>query len=53
MIQEFYHLPCPFGGKMGDLIDATPKDRISLVYYEQKLFETWFDGRTCLIGDGR
>ncbi|KAF9985652.1 hypothetical protein BGZ75_002698 [Mortierella antarctica] len=51
MIEEFYHLACPFGGKMGDIIDATPKDRISLVSYEQKLFETWFDGRTCLIGD--
>ncbi|KAF9961807.1 hypothetical protein BGZ72_001723 [Mortierella alpina] len=51
MIEQFYNLACPFGGKMGDLIDATPKDRISLVYYEQKLFETWFDGRTCLIGD--
>ncbi|KAF9948642.1 hypothetical protein BGZ70_002138 [Mortierella alpina] len=51
MIQQFYDLPCPFGGKMGDMIDATPKERISKVYLEEKLFETWYHGRTVLIGD--
>ncbi|KAF9570595.1 hypothetical protein EC968_001670 [Mortierella alpina] len=51
MIQQFYDLPCPFGGRMGDMIDATPKDRISKVYLEEKLFETWYHGRTVLIGD--
>ncbi|KAF9193293.1 hypothetical protein BGZ50_007553 [Haplosporangium sp. Z 11] len=51
MIQEFYDCPCPFGGKMGDLIDATPKDLISKVFLEEKLFKTWHHGRTVLIGD--
>ncbi|KAF9980692.1 hypothetical protein BGZ75_008149 [Mortierella antarctica] len=51
MIKEFYDLPCPYGGKMGDMIDATPKDLISKVYLEEKLFETWHSGRTVLVGD--
>lgn len=37
---------------IGDLIDRTPKDRISKVTLEEKLFETWSHGRTVLIGDG-
>ncbi|KAG0199092.1 hypothetical protein BGX28_007567 [Mortierella sp. GBA30] len=51
IIEKFYDLVNPFGGKMGDLIDATPKELVSQVYYEQKLFETWHHGRTVLIGD--
>ncbi|KAG0276347.1 hypothetical protein BGZ95_007674 [Linnemannia exigua] len=52
MIKEFYDQPCPYGGKMGDLIDATPKELISKVYVEEKMFKTWFHGRTVLLGDG-
>ncbi|KAG0378682.1 hypothetical protein BGX24_003122 [Mortierella sp. AD032] len=51
MIDEFYDQPCPYGGKMGDLIDATPKELISKVYVEEKMFKTWFHGRTVLLGD--
>ncbi|KAG0247439.1 hypothetical protein BG011_001472, partial [Mortierella polycephala] len=51
MIQQYYDLPCPYGGTVGELIDATPKDLISKVFCEEKLFETWFCGRTVLIGD--
>lgn len=36
---------------MGDLIDATPKECISKVMLEEKLFETWYHNRTVLIGD--
>ncbi|KAG0035398.1 hypothetical protein BGZ82_005290 [Podila clonocystis] len=36
---------------IGDLIDRTPKDRISKVTLEEKLFETWSHGRTVLLGD--
>ncbi|KAG0204210.1 hypothetical protein BGX33_008652 [Mortierella sp. NVP41] len=36
---------------MGDLIDWTPKEYLSKVMLEEKVFETWFDGRTALIGD--
>ncbi|KAG0263815.1 hypothetical protein BG011_008015 [Mortierella polycephala] len=51
MIKEFRHLPCVYGGTMGDLIDATPKDFTSKVFLEDKIFTTWFHGRTVLIGD--
>lgn len=37
---------------MGDLFDATPTERVSKVYFEDKLFDTWTHGRTILIGDG-
>ncbi|KAG0029723.1 hypothetical protein BGZ82_007784 [Podila clonocystis] len=36
---------------MGDMIDRTPKDMISKVMLEEKLFDTWYGGRTVLIGD--
>ncbi|KAG0250137.1 hypothetical protein BG011_008634 [Mortierella polycephala] len=36
---------------LGDLIDNTPKERISKVMLEVKVFDTWHYGRTVLIGD--
>ncbi|KAI7817028.1 hypothetical protein BC939DRAFT_467185 [Gamsiella multidivaricata] len=51
MLKEFYEEPCPWGGKMGDVFDATPKDLISKVFLEEKLFKTWYHSRTVLIGD--
>jgi hypothetical protein len=52
MIQEFKDMPCPWGGTMGNAIRSTPRDRISKVVLEEKLFQTWHGGRTVLIGDG-
>ncbi|KAF9919645.1 hypothetical protein FBU30_010715 [Linnemannia zychae] len=42
------------GGKktLKDLIDNTPRDTISKVFLEEKLFETWSYGRVVLVGDG-
>ncbi|KAG0204889.1 hypothetical protein BGX33_008243 [Mortierella sp. NVP41] len=51
MIKEVRDFLIPFGGTLGDLIDATPRDTISRVFLEDKLFETWHQGRTVLIGD--
>lgn len=34
------------------LIDNTPKDLISKVMLEEKVFKTWYHQRTVLIGDG-
>ncbi|KAI7816454.1 hypothetical protein BC939DRAFT_469098, partial [Gamsiella multidivaricata] len=51
MLKEFYEEPCPWGGKMGDIFDATPKELISKVFLEEKLFKTWYHSRTVLIGD--
>ncbi|KAF8932597.1 hypothetical protein BGZ58_006907 [Dissophora ornata] len=52
VIKEVRDFPCALGGTMGDLIEATPKDMISRVFLEEKLFETWYFGRTVLVGDG-
>ncbi|KAF9201622.1 hypothetical protein BGZ49_008144, partial [Haplosporangium sp. Z 27] len=41
----------PFGGTLGEIIRSTPKEVISNVYLEEKLFETWTCGRVALIGD--
>ncbi|KAI1317163.1 hypothetical protein EDD11_008954 [Mortierella claussenii] len=42
----------PWGGSMGDIIQDTPKELISKVFLEEKMFITWHHGRTVLIGDG-
>ncbi|KAG0288742.1 hypothetical protein BGZ96_007498 [Linnemannia gamsii] len=36
---------------MGDLYDLTPKDLISKVMLEEKVFTTWYYGRYVLMGD--
>ncbi|KAG0019882.1 hypothetical protein BGZ81_009547 [Podila clonocystis] len=41
----------PYGGVLGDLFDRTPKSTICKYMIEEKLFSTWFFGRTCLMGD--
>jgi len=51
MIEKVKDFKAPCGGTMGDLIAQTPPDRISRVYLEDKMFETWTHGRTVLIGD--
>ena len=37
---------------MGQLLDKTPKHLISKVMLEEKVFDTWYHGRTVLLGDG-
>ncbi|KAF9346624.1 hypothetical protein BGX26_001866 [Mortierella sp. AD094] len=51
MCKEIRDYSATEGLKMGDLIDATPKELICKVMIEEKLFETWTYGRTVLIGD--
>ncbi|KAG0301266.1 hypothetical protein BGZ97_002852, partial [Linnemannia gamsii] len=36
---------------MGDLYDLTPKELISKVALEEKVFKTWYHGRIVLMGD--
>ncbi|KAG0330269.1 hypothetical protein BG000_011764, partial [Podila horticola] len=56
MCKQVRHFKVP-GGKdgkiltIGDLIDRTPKDLISKVMLEEKVFSTWHGGRTVLLGD--
>lgn len=57
MCNQVRHFRIP-GGKdgnltMGNIIDRTPKDQISKVMLEEKIFSTWHGGRTVLLGDGK
>ncbi|KAG0062128.1 hypothetical protein BGZ89_010907 [Linnemannia elongata] len=55
MCDETRNFPLQLGdGKkwtMGDLYDLTPKDLISKVMLEEKVFKTWHNGRCVLMGD--
>ncbi|KAF9314741.1 hypothetical protein BGZ91_005937 [Linnemannia elongata] len=49
-----FQIPIDIDGRkmtMGDLYDLTPKEFISKVGLEEKVFETWHHGRTVLLGD--
>jgi hypothetical protein len=52
MMDSIRDFKTPYG-ILGDLFDATPLDRVSKVYFEDMLFDTWNNGRTILIGDGK
>ncbi|KAF9116909.1 hypothetical protein BGX27_008993 [Mortierella sp. AM989] len=52
MIAEIRDLQSPIGGTLGDLIDASKPETTSRVFLEHKLFETWYDRRVVLLGDG-
>ncbi|KAG0198779.1 hypothetical protein BGX31_004471, partial [Mortierella sp. GBA43] len=51
MYKEYEDLLSPWGGTMGEMMKDTPKDCISKVFLEEKLFKTWYGGRTVLLGD--
>ncbi|KAF9537004.1 hypothetical protein EC957_009056 [Mortierella hygrophila] len=55
MCEQVKDFPIISGGDkiltLQDLIDRTPKEFISKVMLEEKVFKTWFDCRTVLIGD--
>ncbi|KAF9992594.1 hypothetical protein BGZ79_002880 [Entomortierella chlamydospora] len=48
---RYRNFPCPVGGTMGELFDATPKELISKVFIEEKMFKTCYYSRSVLIGD--
>lgn len=41
------------GMTLGDIIDQTPKELISRIMLEEKYFESWYNGRVVLLGDGK
>ncbi|KAK3813793.1 MAG: hypothetical protein JOS17DRAFT_760986 [Linnemannia elongata] len=46
--------PISFGGgkkTLGDIYEKTPNERIAKVMLEEKVFKTWYHGRTVLLGD--
>ncbi|KAG9071664.1 hypothetical protein KI688_005877 [Linnemannia hyalina] len=55
MAAQVRDFPVVSGGNkkltLGDLIDWTPKEFMSKAMQEEKVFKTWFDCRTVLIGD--
>ncbi|KAG0007557.1 hypothetical protein BGZ80_004513 [Entomortierella chlamydospora] len=51
MLDQFQDFPCAFGGTMKEILDATPRNLISKVFLEEKVFQTWYHGRSVLIGD--
>jgi len=57
MAQAVRDFPIPNDGKpgmtMGHLIDRTDKNLISKVVLEEKVYKTWYGGRTVLLGDGK
>lgn len=53
LIEAVHSFPVTFGGTLGEIIDATPKERISKVMLEEKLFDTWYHENVVLIGDGK
>lgn len=58
MSEEVRHFPIISGGSnggekltLGDLFDLAPKEYMSKVMLEEKVFKTWYDCRTVLLGD--
>lgn len=51
MLDEIRYFETTYG-TLGDLFDETKIEKVSKVYFEDMLFETWNRGRTILIGDG-
>ncbi|KAG0237082.1 hypothetical protein BGX31_003718 [Mortierella sp. GBA43] len=52
-LDESRGLKLPFNKTLGDLVDATAKEHVAqaIMTDQQTLFETWYHGRTVLIGD--
>jgi len=45
-------LEMSIGSTLGDLVAATDPETISKVYFEEKLYTTWYHNRVVLMGDG-
>ncbi|KAG0202602.1 hypothetical protein BGX28_004918 [Mortierella sp. GBA30] len=45
------HLTGPSGGTVGDLLESTDRHLISKVLLEDRVYKTWYGGRTVLMGD--
>lgn len=57
MCEDVKDFPIISGGDkdltLGDLFAWSSKEYISKASLEEKVFETWYDGRTVLLGDGK
>ncbi|KAG0050216.1 hypothetical protein BGZ83_005018 [Gryganskiella cystojenkinii] len=50
-VRDFPIANGPPGSTLGTLLDLTPKELISKVTLEEKVFKTWYSRRTVLLGD--
>ncbi|KAF9211848.1 hypothetical protein BGZ59_007545 [Podila verticillata] len=50
--ESWMALEMSIGGTLGDLVAATDPEAISKVYFEEKLYTTWYHNRVVLMGDG-
>jgi len=53
IMHKVYDKKTAIGCTVRDLINATPKESLSKIFLEEKLFETWCHGRVVLLGDGK
>ncbi|KAG0050431.1 hypothetical protein BGZ83_004807 [Gryganskiella cystojenkinii] len=50
--KELLEGQCPLGqGTVRDFLKTTPRDRISGVDIQERLYKTWYSGRIVLVGD--
>ncbi|KAG0263656.1 hypothetical protein BG011_008371 [Mortierella polycephala] len=42
---------CPYGGQISDLLETTEQDSMYFHMTEERFCETWYGGRTVLLGD--
>ncbi|KAG0349617.1 hypothetical protein BG004_000023 [Podila humilis] len=53
MLNTVKDLDCPYGGQIGDLLETTPLENMFMHMSEERFCETWYGGRTVLLGDGK
>ncbi|KAG0269340.1 hypothetical protein DFQ27_003849 [Actinomortierella ambigua] len=51
ILVDIEHLPTIYGATVGEIIGTTPKELISSVLLEEKLFSCWHSDRIVLLGD--
>ncbi|KAF8932526.1 hypothetical protein EDD21DRAFT_364019 [Dissophora ornata] len=51
MLEAVKNFECPYGGRIGDLIDTTSPESMYFHMTEERYCETWYGGRTVLVGD--
>ncbi|KAF9305107.1 hypothetical protein BGZ74_011379 [Mortierella antarctica] len=51
MLNAVKDCDCPYGGQIGDLLDTTPPEQMYMHMSEERCCETWYGGRTVLLGD--
>ncbi|KAG0054938.1 hypothetical protein BGZ83_010063 [Gryganskiella cystojenkinii] len=51
MLEAVKKYDCPYGGQVGELIESTPVENMYMNMSEERFCDTWYGGRTVLIGD--